>query len=212
MNRLGLARAQGDPLCLAVAAAGWEPVSHFTTGIEATLAPPPHEAPDAVILLSPSAARHALIPAGVPCLVQGAATARALGRPALVSAQPKAEGLFDLLREHFPQGGTFLLARAQRSREFLEQAAEGTPWRLLPWITHRESPLQPAPPLPEVEAVLALSPLQAELLGPLAGDRLRFAWGQRTHRAFAQVGYPGHGWCEPETAALQELLQSQLFK
>ena len=237
--KLGLARAQGDPLCLAVAAAGWEPVPCFATVMEASLAPPPCEHPDAVLVLSPSAARLALLPAGVPCLAQGEATARALDRRALdrraldrqaldrqaldrqaldrraldrqilVSESPNAEGLFELLRERFPAGGTFLLARAERSREHLEQASAGTPWRLLPWITHRERPQEPFPQLAGLDAVLALSPLQAELLGPRFPG-LRLAWGQRTQRAFAQVGYPCSGWCEPEPAALKRLLaQSQ---
>lgn len=208
MKRLGLARSLEDPLCQTVRAAGWEPVPCFLTTLEPTLTPPPCEHPDAVLLLSPAAARHALLPAGVPCLAQGQATARILdGHPVWVSATPKAEGLFELLKQRFPQGGTFLVARAERSRAYLETAAAGTPWTLLPWITHRERPLEPLPPMPEVTAVLALSPLQAELLGPLAG--LRFAWGQRTQRAFAQVGYPCQGWCEPEAAALERLLIPQ---
>jgi uroporphyrinogen-III synthase len=124
----------------------------------------------------------------------------------LVSTTPQAEGLFDLLRERFPQGGTFLLARAERSREHLEQAAAGTPWRLLPWITHREAPLDPPPAMPALDAVLALSPLQAELLGPRSAHLLRFAWGQRTQQAFLQAGYPVDGWCEPEASSLQRLL------
>jgi len=198
-----------------VRAAGWEPVPLFVTAMAATGAEPPAAA-DAAILLSPAAARLARIPAGLPCLAQGEATARALADRALtgpggllVSATPRAEGLFDLLRERFPAGGTFLLARGERSREYLEQAAAGTPWRLLPWITHREAPVLPEPPLPALDAVLALSPLQAELLGPRCGHLLRFAWGQRSHRAFLQSGYPGHGCCEPEAGALQQLLSAQ---
>jgi uroporphyrinogen-III synthase len=210
VKRIGLARAQGDALARAVQAAGWEPVPYFCTSMEATQAEPPVATADGVIILSPAAARLARIPEGLPCLAQGQATAAALeGRTVLVSATPKAEGLFDLLRERFPAGGTFLLARAERSREHLEEAAAGTPWQLLPWITHRESPVLPAPVLPAVDALLALSPLQAELLGPLSEHRLRFAWGQRTHRAYAQVGYPSHGWCEPEAEALQRLLAQQ---
>ena len=209
MKRLGLARALDDALCGVVRGAGWEPVPLFLTTMIATLAPPPLADPDAVIVLSPAAARLALLPAGVPCLAQGEATARALaGREVLVSATPRAEGLFDLLRSRFPGGGTFLLARAERSREHLEQAAAGTPWRLLPWITHREAPIDPAPPMPVLDAVLALSPLQAELLGPRCGHLLRFAWGQRTQRAFLQAGYPGHGCCEPEAGALAQLLSA----
>ncbi len=214
MRRLGLGRGPEDPLCAAVRAAGWEPVPLFVTAMAATGAEPPAAA-DAAILLSPAAARLALLPPGLPCLAQGAATARALAeRPGvapggpLVSATPRAEGLFDLLRERFPAGGTFLLARGERSREFLEQAAAGTPWRLLPWITHREVPVLPEPELPELDAVLALSPLQAELLGPRCAGLLRFAWGERSQRAFRQAGYPGHGCCEPEAGALQRLLSA----
>jgi uroporphyrinogen-III synthase len=209
VKRLGLARALDDALSQAVRAAGWEPVPLFLTAMEATGAEPPVADPDAVILLSPAAARLALLPPHAPCLAQGPATARALaGRTALVSATPQAEGLFDLLRERFPRGGTFLLARAERSRQHLEQVAAGTPWRLVPWITHREAPVAPPPEMPALDAVLALSPLQAELLGPRSGRLLRFAWGQRTRRAFLQAGYPVDGWCEPEASSLQRLLST----
>jgi uroporphyrinogen-III synthase len=205
--KLGLARDLGDKLCRVVAAAGWEPVPRLFTAMEPTLAQPPTGSPDGIILLSPAAARLAQLPPAVPCLAQGEATARALpeGRKALVSATPQAEGLFELLKATFPQGGTFFLARAERSREHLEAAAAGTPWRLLPWITHREAAVDPFPSLDGLDAVLALSPFQAELLGPRFRG-LRLAWGQRTHRAFAQVGYPGSGWCEPGPAALTDLL------
>jgi uroporphyrinogen-III synthase len=210
VKRLGLARALDDALCGAVRAAGWEPVPLFLTAMEATGAEPPVAEPDAVIVLSPAAARLALLPPNAPCLAQGEATARALaGRTVLVSATPRAEGLFDLLREQFPRGGTFLLARAERSRQHLEQAAAGTPWRLLPWITHREAPVVPAPAMPALDAVLALSPLQAELLGQRPDRLLRFAWGQRTQRAFLQAGYPVDGWCEPEASALTRLLSTR---
>jgi uroporphyrinogen-III synthase len=208
VKRLGLARALDDALSLVVRAAGWEPVPLFLTAMEATLAPPPGAA-DAVVVLSPAAARLALLPPGIPCLAQGEATARALaGREVLVSASPRAEGLFDLLRERFPRGGTFLLARAERSRQHLEAAAAGTPWRLLPWITHREAPLDPPPAMPALDAVLALSPLQAELLGPRSDRLLRLAWGRRTGQAFLKAGYPVDGSCEPEASALQRLLSS----
>jgi uroporphyrinogen-III synthase len=210
VKRLGLARRPDDALCLAVRAAGWEPVPLFLTAMEATNAPPPLAQADAAIVLSPSAARLALIPPGLPCLAQGEATARALaGHPVLVSATAQAEGLFDLLRERFPQGGTFLLARGERSRQHLEQAADGTPWKLLPWITHRERPMDPLPALDGLQGVLALSPLQAELLGPSSGQLLQFAWGERTRRAFQKAGYPVDGWCEPEASALQRLLTSR---
>ena len=205
--KLGLARELGDKLCRAVEAAGWTPVPTFLTAMEATLAPPPLATPDAIILLSPAAARLAQLPPGVRCLAQGAATARALpaGHPVQVSATPQAEGLVELLKAEFPQGGTFFLARAERSREHLEAATAGSPWRLLPWITHREAALAPWPDLTGLDGFLALSPFQAELLGP-AFPGLRLAWGQRTHQAFAQVGYPGDGWCEPTADALIQLL------
>ncbi|BDU77858.1 uroporphyrinogen-III synthase [Mesoterricola sediminis] len=207
MRRLGLARASDDAMSRAVLAAGWEPVPFHVTAMEATGAEPPLARPDAVIVLSPAAARLARIPAGALCLAQGAATARALeGREVLTSALPQAEGLFQLLKERFPAGGQFLLARAERSREHLEAAAQGTPWFLHPWITHRESPLAPLPDPEGLDALLALSPLQAEVLGPCSGDRLRFAWGERTARAFADSGYPSHGWCEPQIPALQRML------
>ena len=210
MKRVGLARALDDAMSRAVLAAGWEPVPFHVTRMEATSAPPPLERPDAVIILSPTAARMALLPEGVLCLAQGAATARALGdRPVLTSAVPQAEGLFQLLRDRFPAGGNFLLARAERSREHLEEAAKGTLWALHPWITHRERPLEPLPDPASLDALLALSPLQAEVMGPLSGDLLRFAWGERTHRAFTEVGYPSHGWCEPHIPALQRLLSSR---
>ena len=193
----------------AVLAAGWEPVPCHVTAMAATSAEPPVARPDAVLVLSPAAARLALLPEGVLCLAQGAATARALaGRPVLTSASPQAEGLLQLLRDRFPEGGRFLLARGERSRAYLEEATRGTPWAIHPWITHEERPLAPAPELPALEALLALSPLQAELLGPLSESRLRLAWGERTHQAFLQVGYPSHGWCEPELPALQRLLTS----
>jgi len=210
VRRVGLARAQDDAMSRAVQAAGWEPVPFHATVMEATQAPPPVDRAEAVVVLSPAAARMALIPEGMLCLAQGAATARALGdRPLLTSAVPQAEGLFQLLKDRFPGGGNFLLARAERSREHLEEAAKGTPWVLHPWVTHRERVLDPLPELPPLDALLALSPLQAEVLGPLSGSLLRFAWGERTHRAFAQVGYPSQGWCEPELPALQRLLLSR---
>jgi len=210
VKRLGLARALDDALSQAVRDAGWEPVPLFLTAMSATLAEAPVADADAVIVLSPAAARLALLPPGVPCLAQGEATARALsGRSVRVSATPKAEGLFELLRSAYPEGGTFLLARAERSREHLEQAAAGTPWRVLPWITHRETPIEPPPAMPPLDAVLALGPLQAELLGPRSAGLARFAWGQRTQRAFLQAGYPVDGWCEPDASSLQQLLRSR---
>jgi uroporphyrinogen-III synthase len=125
-----------------------------------------------------------------------------------VSAEPRAEGLWALLRTQFPAGGEFLVARGERSRQFLEEVAAGSPWHLHPWITHRERPLDPPPALPELDAVLALSPLQAELLGPRSAGMLRFAWGRRTGRAFQKAGYPVQGCCAPEAAALQRMLSA----
>lgn len=207
MKRLGLARAQDDPLCQAVRAAGWEPVPLFVTAMAATHQPPPAAEADAAILLSPAAARLALLPAGLPCLAQGEATARALsGRTVWISRTPVGEGLFDLLKERFPEGGTFLLARGERSREFLEQAAAGSPWKIVPWVTHREAPVQPPPAWPELDAVLALSPLQAEVLGGRSQGLLRFAWGERTRDAFVRAGYPVDACCRPDASALQQIL------
>jgi uroporphyrinogen-III synthase len=215
VKRLGLARAPEDPLCSAIREAGWEPVPLFLTAMAGSQAAPPAGDVDALILLGPAAARLAALeslPAELPVLAQGEATARALaertGRRAQVSASPRAEGLFDLLRERFPEGGRFLLARGERSREFLEKAAEGTPWRMLPWLTHREAPVEPAPAVPELAAVLALSPLQAELLAGRGDAALRLAWGRRTQQAYLAAGYPGARWCEPEPAALQSLLRT----
>lgn len=210
MKRLGLARAKDDAMSRAVLAAGWEPVPFFVTALEATGAEPPDGQADAVLLLSPAAARFARIPRGLPCLAQGDGTAAALGgREALVAGRPSAEGLAGLLRERFPAGGRFLLARGERSREHLEEAFLGTPWEILPWITHRERALDPPPPLEGLDAVLALSPLQAEVLGPLSAGVLRLAWGERTHRAFLESGYPSEAWCEPGLPALQRLLLSR---
>jgi uroporphyrinogen-III synthase len=213
VRRLGLSRPPEDPLSQAVRGAGWEPVPLRLTEMVATGQPAPAADADAVLVLSPSAARLALLPSGLPCLAQGEATALALrtrgAGNVLTAAEPRAEGLLQLLRQAYPQGGSFLLARGERSREHLEAAAEGTPWRLLPWVTHREIPLQPPPPLPELEAVLALAPLQAELLGPRSQGLLRFAWGRRTLEAFSRAGYPVDGWCEPEVSALQKLLAAR---
>jgi uroporphyrinogen-III synthase len=147
----------------------------------------------------------------MPCLVTGEATSRALpGREVLVSPEPRAEGLWETLRAHFPSGGDFLLVRGERSRGFLEEIAQGTPWRLHPWITHQEAPLDPPPARPELDAVLALSPLQAETLAPLTGDVLRFAWGARAGEAFDAAGAPAHRVCEPRMEALGRILTSYL--
>jgi uroporphyrinogen-III synthase len=153
------------------------------------------------------------LPAGTICLVQGVGTADALGREDLqveLPTEARAEALWALLQARFPAGGEFILARGERSREFLEEAAKGTPWRLHPWVTHREAPRVPFPPLPEVAGVLAMSPLQAELLAPLTQHVQRFAWGEATAEAFARVGAPADAFCEPKPSLLWAMLAQQL--
>ena len=207
VKRLGLARATGDPLSRIAAEAGWEPVPLFLTEVVPTGLPRPLEDPDAVILLSPAGARAVSLPAGVPILVTGPGTAAALtGCEMLVSPEPHAEGLWTLLQERFPSGGQFLLVRGERSRGYLEAASEGTPWRLVPWITHTEKAKDPLPDLPTLEAVLALSPLQAELLGPRFPESLRFAWGERAAEAFLLCGSPAHAACLARPEALGRML------
>jgi uroporphyrinogen-III synthase len=205
VKRLGLARAAEDALSRVVLEAGWEPVALFLTELVPTGSPRPLEHPDAVVLLSPAGAKD--VPAGVPILVTGLGTAAALaGRSVLVSSEPRAEGLWVLLREQFPVGGRFLLIRGERSRGYLEEVAEDTPWRLVPWITHAEKAKNPLPALPNLDAVLALSPLQAELLGPQACGILRFAWGARTAEAFRRGGHPAHDSCLARPEALGRML------
>lgn len=209
MKRLGLARQPGDPLGRVAAGAGWEPVPLFLTEMAPTGAPLPLERPDGILLLSPSGARVPDLPEGVPCLVTGEGTAAALpGRPVLVSPEPKAEGLWTLLRERFPAGGRFLLVRGERSRGYLEEVSAGTPWVLVSWVTHAEKAKDPLPPMPLLDAVLALSPLQAELLGPRSAALLRFAWGERTAEAFRAAGFPPHGSCLARPEALGCMLAS----
>lgn len=211
MKRLGLARGPEDSLSRIVREAGWEPVIWAVTEQRSVNQAMPVAAPAAAIVLSPSGARAAALPPGLPCLVTGEATGQALGdREILVSPEPRAEGLWELLRERFPEGGDFLLVRGERSRGYLEEIAKGTPWRLHPWITHREAPLDPPPPRPELDAVLALSPLQAEVLAPLCPDLLRFAWGERAGAAFSACGAPAHGVCESKSEALGRMLRSYL--
>lgn len=205
--RLALARSEGEALWTCVKEAGWEPVSCFPTHPHPTGAPCPDPHPDAILLLSPGGACFAELPAGVPVLVTGAGTARSVeGHPVVLEAPtPNAEGLWTLLQAHFPQGGDFLLVQAERSRGWLQEQARNTPWRLHPWVTHIERPTEGFR-LPPTEGVLALGPLQAEVLGPLALDRLRLAWGERTAAAFARVGYPAHAWCPPHANALIRML------
>ena len=147
------------------------------------------------------------------CLVQGAGTADALGREDLdiqLPAEARAEALWDLLQTRFPDGGDFVLVRGERSREFMEVAAKGSPWRIHPWVTHREAPREPFPPLPRVEGVLALSPMQAEILAPLAGHVFRFAWGEATAEAFVKAGASVDGHCEPKPSLLWAMLAQHL--
>ena len=215
--RLALARPAHHPLSDTVRKAGWEPVPYPFTRLQPSILPPPIPlaTAGAVLLLSPSGARVAgpKLPPGTVCLVQGAGTAEALDREdleILLPAEARAEALWDLLRERFPDGGSFVLARGERSREYLEEAARGSAWRIHPWVTHREAMRVPFPPLPEVEGVLALSPLQAEILAPLSRDLLRFAWGEGTARAFARAGVPVHGHCEPKPSLLWAMLAQHL--
>ena len=202
--------------------AGWEPVYFPLSRIVPLGAPPPQALSfyEAIILPSHNAA-WALRPWLEPreptvLLAQGQGTLDAIGSldclgvDARCAPAPTAEGIWELLQRDFPHGGGFLLARAERSRGYLEEVAEGTAWRIWPWITHREEPADPLPQLPPVEAVLALSPLQAEILGPLSGDLLRFGWGERTLFGFRKAGLEATATCEPRIEALKTLLRDHL--
>lgn len=209
--RLGLARGSEDALSRGIRKSGWETVFWAVTELRPMGSPPPFARARAALVLSPAGARAACLPEGMPCLVTGEATGRALvGHEVLVSSEPRAEGLWDTLRSRFPEGGDFLLVRGERSRGFLEEVAQGTPWHLHPWITHEEAPLKPVPKRPELDAVLALSPLQAEVMAPLTQDILRFAWGERTAAAFEAAGNPAHAVCEPRIEALGRILAAYL--
>lgn len=217
--RLALARPAQHPLADQVRKAGWKPVPYAFTRLQVSTLPPPRPfaAVAAVILLSPSGAKVAAdrLPPGTLCLAQGAGTADALGREDLEVALPseaRAEALWELVQARFPGGGDLILARGDRSREYLEVAARGTAWRIHPWITHRETARIPFPPLPEVQGVLALSPLQAEILAPLSGAIHRFAWGEATAEAFARAGAPASAFCEPKPAQLWAMLAQYLTK
>ena len=215
--RLALARPAGHPISEAVRRAGWGPAYHPCTQFQPTGSPPPRpfSAVEALLALSPAGARAvaAQLPTGLTCLVQGQGTADALGRQDLELLVPdtaRAEALWDLLRASFPEGGDFLLVRGERSRGYLEGMAQDTAWSLHPWTTHREAPADPLPPLGDVAAVLALSPLQAEVLAPQAQGLLRFAWGRATAAAFTRVGAPAHSWCEPKVDLLIQMLAHHL--
>lgn len=205
-RRLGLARRPEDALSKVVLEAGWTPVPFFTTCVQPTNTPAPTIKADALLILSPSAATVDL-PPDIPILVTGEGTAGCLRhRELLIPDAPNAEQLWELLQRRFPAGGDFLLLRGERSRGFLEAVSAGTPWRLHPWITHAERAVQPLPAPPHLDAVLALSPLQAELLGPLCPHHLRFAWGARTAAALEAAGAPPHGVCEPTRDSLRRML------
>lgn len=208
MINLGVARTVDEPIYLTIQESGWNPVSLFLTNMEPTNNKQPFLNPDAILVLSPSAARFANISTDILCLAQGQATAKMLpNNKVLISDIPKAEGILSLLQTHFPFGGRFIVARAEHSRKYLEFATHGTCWKLCTWITHREVPLSIiSNSIINLDAVLGLSPLQAKLLGPYAKNILRFAWGLKTNIAFNNVGYPTHGWCEPTLNALRQLL------
>lgn len=217
MKRLGLARGQEHRLSLAVSAAGWEPVFLPVVVNEPTGAEPPVDllTADGILILSPAGAKVAApyLPPRLRVLCQGKGTFEALGELApqcQVANSPRAEGLWDLLRREFPSGGRFVLVRGERSRGYLEAMAQGSSWRITPWITHREVPADPLPSLDGLDAVLALSPLQAELLAPLAKGLLRFAWGPRTADAFLIARQLAHATCEPQPDALTQMLKTFL--
>lgn len=214
--RLAIPRPADHPLSQTAQAAGWTPVPFAVTRLVPSQAPPPFDlaaGTDALIVLSPSGAKAAspLLPTGMKVLAQGLGTADALGRKDLdlvLASVPRAEALWEILQQRFPSGGRFVLVRGERSREFLERVARDTAWEIEPWITHREAPLLPLPDLPPVDAVLAMSPLQAQVLAGMAQDCLRFAWGEATAQAFDRAGQPATGWCEPKVSAYHTMLSA----
>jgi len=217
--RLALARPGQHPLADIVRKAGWKPVPYSFTCLSVTGAASPMllSRATALVVLSPSGAKvvSRALPPGLTCLVQGAGTGDALGRDDLdiqLPSEARAEALWELMQERYPDGGEFVLVRGERSREYLEVAARGSAWRIHPWITHSEAPRVPFPPLPQVEAVLALSPLQAEILAPLTGKVIRFAWGEATAEAFDRLGATAHAHCEPKPSLLWAMLAQHLKK
>lgn len=216
--KLALARPLDHPLCRAVAEAGWEPVPYFITSQEFTHATPPMplDTISALLVLSPAAARavKVWVTKSMDVVVQGEGTEQNLGiefadSPHLRRPQhPTAESLWDMLIRAYPEGGDFVLARGERSRQFIETTAKNSAWRIHPWITHREVPTKPEPTLPHADALLALSPLQAEYMAGIPGDLLRFAWGERAAKAFKAAGVEVHGLCEPKKDSLIHLLRT----
>ncbi len=216
--KLALARPLDHPLCRAVAEAGWEPVPYYITTQEFTHATPPMalDAISALLVLSPAAAQavKVWVTKTMDVVVQGEGTEQTLEcefldsghlrRPRLATA----ESLWDLLQQAYPEGGDFVLARGERSRQYIEAAAKNSAWRIHPWITHREVPTKPEPTLPGTDALLALSPLQAEYMAGVPGNLLRFAWGERAAKAFQASGVEVHGVCEPKKDALIHLLRT----
>lgn len=216
--RLALARPLDHPLCRAVAEAGWEPVPYYITSQEFTHATPPMglDAVAALLVLSPAAAKavKVWVTKSLDLVVQGEGTEQTLGlessevprirRP----RQATAESLWDMLTQAYPGGGDFVLARGERSRQYIEAVAKDTAWRIHPWITHREVPTRPEPTMPNVDAVLSLSPLQSEYLAGIPGELLRFAWGERAAKAYEASGVEVHGVCEPEKDSLIHMLRT----
>lgn len=213
--RIALARGLDHPISRAISEAGWEPVPYFITSQEYTHALPPMalDAATALVVLSPAAAQAVKVwaPRSLDVVAQGEGTEQALGMDSARIRRPQrqtAEGLWDMITKAYPEGGEFVLARGERSRQHLEAVAEGTIWHIHPWITHREIPTLPEPTIPAVDAVLALSPIQAEYLAGVSTELLRFAWGSRAADAFLSCSLEVHGVCEPRTEALIHLLRS----
>lgn len=216
--KLALARPLDHPLGRAVAEAGWEPVPYYITSQEFTHATPPMslDTISALLVLSPAAARavKVWVTKSMAVVVQGEGTEQNLGLESVDSTHLRrpqlatAESLWDMLTRAYPDGGDFVLARGERSRQYIEAAAKGSAWRIHPWITHREVPTKPEPTLPVTDALLALSPLQAEYMAGIPGDLLRFAWGERAAKAFAASGVEVHGVCEPKKDSLIHLLRT----